>query len=75
MTNLLNNLKPGEKLTPKQKEKLAKENLTASTDAQKLAAEHRAKDIQEGKGEPAVKAVADLIQKKLENEDFSKKEK
>lgn len=75
MTDLINNLKPGEELTPEQKAKLAKENLIASTDAHKLAAKHRAMDVKEGKGEPAVKAVADLIQKKLENEDFSKKEK
>lgn len=75
MTDLINNLEPGKEITPEQKAKLAKENLAISTDAHKLATEHRARDVQEGRGEPAVQTVASLIKKKLVNEDFSKKEK
>ena len=46
------------------------ENTDATTEAHRLAAEHRQRDIETGIGEPAVKAVAGLIQKKLENEEF-----
>ena len=62
-------------LTPEQKEKLAKENLVESIEAQRLAAEHQARDRAEGKGEPAVLTVANLLKRKLENEEFTKKEK
>ena len=68
----LNNLKPGEMLTQEQREKLAKENLAETVEAQRLASEHRSRDIAEGKGEPAVTAVAGLLKKKLENEEFQK---
>lgn len=70
----INELKPGEKLTPEQKEKLAKDNADASADAQRLAAEHRARDQAEGKGEPAVKVVADILKDKLMRGDFQKKD-
>lgn len=69
----INKIKPGEKLTEGQKEKLAKENVTASTDAHKLAAEHRARDVVEGRGEPAVQTVASLLKGKLERGEFQKK--
>ncbi len=68
----INNLKPGETMTAEQKAKLAKENAAESTEAHRLAAEHRARDVAEGKGEPAVAAVAGLLKKKLETEDFQK---
>ena len=70
MTNLLNEIKPGTPVTEEQKKKLAKENADSTTEAHRLAAEHRARDIEEGKGEPAVQTVASLIKKKLENDDF-----
>ena len=68
----INNIKPGETMTPEQKAKLAKENVAESAEAHRLAAEHRQRDIAEGKGEPAVTAVAGLLKKKLENEEFEK---
>lgn len=70
MSDSLNEIKPGQPLTEEQKEKLAKENAEITNDAHRLAAEHRAHDIAEGKGEPAVAAVAGLIKKQLENEEF-----
>ena len=72
-SSVIDTIKPGEQLTPEQKEKLAKENVAETVEAQRLAAEHRAKDQIEGKGEPAVKVVADLLKDKLENEDFQHK--
>ena len=63
-------IKPGEQLTPEQKIALSKENVELSTDAHRLAAEHRARDVAEGRGEPAVTAVAGLLKKKLEGEEF-----
>ena len=71
----INEIKPGETLTPEQKAKLAKDNMVASADAHKMAAEQRARDIAEGRGEPAVGAVANLLKKKLENEEFQKNER
>src|SRR3990172_7103335 len=60
-TSALGNIVPGVQLTPEQKEKLAKENLAATTEAHRLAAEQRGRDQAEGKGEPAVKVVADAL--------------
>lgn len=71
--SVLGSIKPGEQLTPEQKEKLAKENVTVTAEAQRLAAEHRARDFAEGKGEPAVKAVAEILKEKLAKEDFQSK--
>ena len=68
----LNEVKPGAALTPEQKAKLAKDNSDASAEAHKMAAEQRQRDVQEGRGEPAVKAVAGLLKKKLENSEFEK---
>lgn len=65
-------IKPGEQITPEQRAALAKENVELSTEAHRLAAEHRALDVQEGRGEPAVTAVAGLLKKKLEGEEFEK---
>lgn len=73
-TSVLGNLTPGVPLTPEQKEKLAKENIAATAEAQRLAAEQRARDFAEGKGEPTVKVVADALKEKLVNEEFEKKE-
>lgn len=70
MADEINNLTPGQPLTPEQREKLAKSNIEATTEAQRLAAEHIERDRQEGKGEPAVKAVADMLKDKLLKEDI-----
>ena len=70
----LSGITPGETLTPEQKEKLIKENISETVNAQNLAAEHRARDIAEGKGEPAVKVIADALKDKLANEEFQNKE-
>jgi len=72
-SSVLSNLTPGVPLTPEQKEKLAKENATVTAEAHRLATEQRARDQAEGKGEPTVKVVADLLKDKLENEDFQSK--
>ena len=70
MTDSIKDIVPGTPVTAEQKAKLAKENAAASTEAHRMAAEHRARDVDAGVGEPAVNTVASLIQKKLENEEF-----
>lgn len=72
--SVLSSIKPGEQLTPEQKEKLAKENVAETTEAHRLATEQRTKDIAEGRGEPAVKAVADALKDKLVNKEFKQPE-
>ncbi len=72
-SSVLGNLTPGVPLTPEQKEKLAKENITETAEAQRLAAEHRSRDLAEGKGEPTIKVVADALKEKLEKEEFESK--
>lgn len=72
--SVLSTIKPGETLTPEQKEKLAKENAKVSEEAHRLAAEQRANDLKEGKVEPVVKTVADALKDKLVNENFDKKQ-
>ena len=74
MSDAINEIKPGVPLTEEQKAALAKSNLESSTEAHRLAAEHRSRDQQEGRGEPAVKTVADLLMRKLENEEFQHKD-
>ena len=71
----IDKLVPGQALTPEQKAALAKENVASSNEAMRLAAEHHARDIAEGKGEPAVTAVAGLLKKKLENGELEKNER
>ena len=61
---------PGKELTPEQKEKLAKENLASTQEAERLAAEARERDIQQGKGEPVVNTIAESLKEKLENKEF-----
>jgi hypothetical protein len=63
---------PGQLLTEEQKAKLAKDNQVETAEAHRLAADQRARDIAEGKGEPVVKTVADSLKEKLVNEDFNK---
>lgn len=71
MSDVLNEIKPGQEMSPEQKEKLAKSNETASNEAMRLAAEARARDA----GLPQVNvSVADSIKDKLLREDFKKHE-
>jgi hypothetical protein len=58
-------LQPGVQVTPEQKRQLAEFNAKESADAQRLAADHIARDRAEGKGDPAVKSVADMLKDKL----------
>lgn len=69
--SVLSTLKPGEQLTPEQKKKLAVENAAETAEAHRLAAEHRAHDMQEGKGETPIKVIAESLKDKLEREDFT----
>lgn len=70
MTDSINDLKPGQQLTPEQRAKLAKDNANASAEAHRMASEQQARDIAEGRGEPPVQTVASLLKKKLQNEEF-----
>lgn len=70
---VLSTIIPGKELTVEQRMKLAKENAEASTQAQQMAAEQRARDIAEGKGMPAVAEVANMLKEKLANEEFLNK--
>ncbi len=68
--SVLGTIVPGVQLTAEQKEKLAKENAIETAEAHRLAAEHRAQDVQSGAAVPPVQAVADSLKEKLANEDF-----
>lgn len=70
MSDSINEIKPGVPVTDEQKKALAKSNAESTAEAQRLAAEHRARDVEEGKGEPAVATVANIIKGKLEREEF-----
>lgn len=67
---VLASIVPGQPLTEEQKEKLRKENAQATADAHAMAADQRARDLAEGRGEPVVAAVADALKEKLLNEEF-----
>lgn len=69
-SSVLASIVPGQQITDEQKEKLAKENLAATVEAQALAADQRTRDIAEGRGEPAVNTIADAIKSKLERDEF-----
>lgn len=70
---VLGSLTPGQAMTAEQKEKLAKENLAETDEAQRLAAKQRARDQAEGKNQPPVQVVADALKEKLKNEEFESK--
>ena len=64
---------PEEPVVPESdKEKLAKENAAETAEAYRLAAEHRAQDVQYGAAVPPVQAVAASLREKLVNEEFQK---
>ena len=66
MTDKLNEVKPGQPLSEKDKEALAKSNAEMTAEAHRLAAEHRARDMEQG-GNPAtvVNDVAASVLEKL----------
>lgn len=66
MTDALDNVKPGETLSPEQRAALAKSNADMSADAHRQAAEQMERDRQEGRGEPIVASVADSLKRKLQ---------
>lgn len=69
MTDTFNEIKPGVPLTDKEKEALTKSNIEATGEAQRLAAERRMRDMQNGgDGKPLAMAVADSIKEKLESQ-------
>lgn len=72
--SVIGSIKPGEVLTAEQKMKLAAENAKETAEAHRLAAEQRTQDIKDGRGEPAVKVVADALKEKLTSEQFQKNE-
>ena len=66
-SSVLGGLSAGQPMTPEQKEKLAKENLAETVQAQQMAADQVARDIAEGGREkPVVQAVADSLKQQLE---------
>lgn len=73
MSDIINNLQPGQPLSDKQKAELAAANLKETNEAHRLAAEQRSRDIAEGRGEPAVSTVANLLKGKLERGEFETK--
>jgi hypothetical protein len=70
MSDVINEIKPGVPMTDEQRKALAEENAKQTSEAQDLAAKHRARDIEEGRGEPPVNSIASLIKSKLEKEEF-----
>lgn len=72
MTDSLSEIKPGQPMTEEQRLALGKDNAKASEEAQRLAAEHKARDMEAGGNEkPVQQSVADSVRQKLEREEFS----
>jgi hypothetical protein len=63
MAEVFNEIKPGVPLTAEQKEKMAKENASSSAEAQKMAADMRARDERES---PVAQVIANSVKEKLE---------
>lgn len=74
MTDSINEITPGTRLSEEQRAKLAKDNANISAEANRLASERRAQDVRDGRGEPVVKTVADSLKNKLERNEFQTKE-
>ena len=73
MADKINEIVPGRQLSEEEKSALMKSNIEASSEAQRLAAEHRARDMAEkGNEKPLAQSVADSIKDKLVREDFQK---
>ena len=73
MSDSINDVVPGAPLSEEQRAKLAKDNADATTEAHRMAQEQMERDRQEGRGEPAVTAVAGLLKKQLEGGEFQQK--
>lgn len=66
MADAINDLVPGQPMSDAQKEALAKSNMETSAEAHRQAAEHRARDLQNGGNDaPVTQVVADSILDKL----------
>lgn len=66
MSDIISEIKPGQPLSDKQREELAKANAESSAEAHRLAAEHRARDMAQGGNEaPVAQVVAGSILEKL----------
>ena len=65
MSDPINEIRPGQPMTDKQKEEMAHANAKSTAEAHKLAADHRARDAQNEP--PLVNVLADSIKKKLED--------
>lgn len=72
MTDKINDITPGVALTDADKAELAKSNAEISAEAHRLAAEHRARDMQnEGNPNTVAHDVASSIRSKLQREEFN----
>lgn len=61
----------GQPMDDEQKRQMAKFNAEESAKAHELAAQHKARDLEAGgHGAPTVVAVADMLKKKLENNEI-----
>lgn len=67
------NLAPGEKLSSRDKEALAKDNARESQNAMQMAANQRNIDIQTGRMKPIDQQIAEGIKGKLEREEFNQR--
>lgn len=65
MADELNNVVPGQQMTPEQKAALAKSNMEESATAHKMAADQRARDLAEGREAPLLPTIAESILDKL----------
>lgn len=69
-TDPINEIRPGTPVSDEQKRRLAESNEKETSEAQRLAAEHTARDVAEGRGTPVVATIADALKRKLENGDI-----
>ena len=65
MTDALNSVTPGQPMSEETRAALAKSNAEESATAQRLAAEQRARDMEQGNEKPLVASVADSVLEKL----------
>lgn len=66
MSDPINNIVPGQEITDTQKEQLRQSNAAESAEAHRLAAEQQARDRAEGRAEPPINSIANMLKKKLE---------
>lgn len=63
MSDPINDIRPGQPLTEKQKEELRKANADATANAHKMAADRRAQDAMNEP--PLINTIADSVKEKL----------